>query len=66
MLARNPNDTMLSNELNNETAENGALRKEKRTKYRMKYMLKTLQCPGRKPTSNQISWLAKMETITYA
>lgn len=38
---RNPHDTILSDKLNNEAAQNGALRRDKHTKYKMKYIVKT-------------------------
>ena len=41
MPGRNPHGTILSDKLNNEAAQNGALRRDEHTKYRMKYMVKT-------------------------
>ena len=41
MPGRNSHDTILSDKLNNEAAQNGALRRDKHIKYRMKYIVKT-------------------------
>ena len=41
MPGRGPHDIILSDKLNNEATQNGALRRDKHTKYRMKYIVKT-------------------------
>ena len=42
MPARNPDDTILSNELNDETGQNCALRKGRTYQIQIKYIMKTL------------------------
>ena len=46
---KNPNDVILSDELNDEAAQINALKRKEHTKYRI---MKILQCSGRKPSPN--------------
>ena len=49
--ARNPNDNVLFYELNNGTTQGWCPMGENIRKHRMKYIMKILQCSGRKFTS---------------
>ena len=51
---RNPNEAILSDESNDENAQNGALRTEEHTKNRIRYTMNILQGSERKTASNKV------------